>query len=101
MDYELIKPDEQDAYDPAPFLTYARARRTDKQDRDAAVADVVHWWDGRDCKAAIVAGVNDPVLMEGPSYDLMAVQNFEWWPKRYVSHDEAKTQPNTWHWPES
>lgn len=98
MDYELIEDDPHDKYDPAPFLSYARARSADKAERDADVADVVHYWDGRGCRAGLVADIDDSVLIEDPTYTLMVIENYEWHPKGCVSHDEDKA-PGSWHWP--
>lgn len=97
MEYELIEHDGLDAYDPAPFLSYARARTADKQDRDPDVGDVVHFWDMVEarCLAAVVTQDN-----------LRTVELTVWPPgegfrsirEREVAHDETKTGPS-WHWP--
>lgn len=97
MDYELIKPDEQDAYDPAPFLNYARARRTDKDERDPLIGDVVHFWDDTEarCRAAVV--LEDDPMEDEVSLRVMAPHS----PDQdlcEVRHDETKTGPS-WHWP--
>ena len=104
MDYELIEPDAQDKYDPAPFFNYARARRTDKQDRDPDVGDAVHFWDMVDarCLAAIVGVVHETFGLS-PGYDLMTLAptpegRLAWDPRLSVVHDETKTGPG-WHWP--
>lgn len=96
MDYELIKPDKDDAYDPAPFLNYARARRTDKEERDAIVGDAVHLWLGGGCHAAIVR--NDDDL---DTVSLIAFPREGDLPPAYrdgISHSEEKVY-DTWHWP--
>ena len=92
MDFQIIEPSEQDAYDPAPFLSYARAQRSDKAERDAGVGDVVHFWDGAECVAAIV-------IKDG----LDSVRLRIFWPtddarSDDVLHDETKST-DTWHWP--
>lgn len=104
MDYELIKPDEKDAYDPAPFLSYARARRTDKEERDPDIGDSVHFWDMVDakCRAAVVGDLDGPI--GGPDRaDLMVIRfdldkGMHWAQELDISHDETKTGPS-WHWP--
>jgi hypothetical protein len=115
MDYELIKPDEQDAYDPAPFLSYARLRKQDKEERDAGVADVVHYWTNshHGCRAAIVTEVHLAVD-EGYSSaeDLWVLPNsatYDGQPMlaKLVVHNESKPEATsghelhngTWHWP--
>jgi hypothetical protein len=115
VDYELIKPDERDAYDPAPFLNYARARRTDRQERDADVGDVVHFWtnSGHGCRAAVVTEVHFAVDVEYTSAeDLYVLPNSttgDGQPElaRLVVHNETKPEATsghelhngTWHWP--
>ena len=96
MDYELIKPDEQDAYDPAPFLSYARLRKQDKQERDAGVGDVVHFWDMVEarCRAAIVT--QDDLKTVWLHYLMPGIPTP--WCVKGVAHDESKTGPS-WHWP--
>jgi hypothetical protein len=99
VDYELIKPDKDDAYDPAPFLNYARARRTDKEERDPNVGDIVHFWDDHRarCLAAIVT-VDDLTTV---SLTLFMPPGEEWGADRAVraKHDEGKGDINTFHWP--
>ena len=97
MDYELIPLDEKDpAYNRTPFLNYARARRTDKEDRDPDVGDVVHFWDMVDaqCRAATVT--QDDLTTVWLTYMIPGVPT----PccVREVPHDETKTGPG-WHWP--
>lgn len=100
MDYELIKPDEQDAYDPAPFLSYARARSTDKQERDAGVGDTVHLWDDNaaECRAAIVHGLQEVSFDEPPTADLFVLHRSGHRDVLDVPHVEMKHH-HTWHWP--
>jgi hypothetical protein len=97
VDYELIKPDAQDAYDPAPFLNYARLRRTDRQERDPDVGDSVHFWDMVEarCLAAIV--LEDDPLEDQVSLRVMAAHVPDQ-DRCEVPHDETKTGPS-WHWP--
>lgn len=100
MDYELIKPDAQDKYDPAPFLSYARLRRTDKEERDADVGDIVHYWhdqNGR-CRAAVVVDVLDTSFDEPCTVDLLGFQRNGTVGILDVPHVEQK-QHHTWHWP--
>lgn len=96
MDYELIKPDAQDKYDPAPFLNYARSRRTDKEDRDASVADLVHLWNGR-CYAALV--VDESGRYDDPRVDLVLFTLDDHLPFSECPHDETRAQSHSWHWP--
>lgn len=103
MDYELIKPDKDDAYDPAPFLSYARARSADKEGRDADVGDIVHFWDDEaaECQAALVVRVKWDL-------DCEADPDGQYW-LRVSTVEGERTQPcvlhgerkssNTWHWP--
>lgn len=93
MDYELIEPDQ--THDAGAFISYARARRTDKQERDADVGDIVHFWDGECCSAALV------LRDQWDSVCLSVVR-----PKAeggtleygHVPHSEGKLH-ETWHWP--
>lgn len=96
MDYELIKPDAQDKYDPAPFLNYARARRTDKEDRDPDIGDSVHFWDMVDARCLAATVTQDDLTTVWLTY-LVPGEPF---PRcvREVPHDETKTGPS-WHWP--
>jgi hypothetical protein len=102
VDYELIKPDE--THDAGAFMSYARQRRTDKQQRDPDVGDTVHFWDMVDakCRAAMVGDINGP--LGGPGLADLAVLNFDldkglhWGQELDVAHDETKTGPS-WHWP--
>lgn len=95
MDYEMIKPDERDKYDPAPFLSYARLRSTELAERDPDIGDIVHLWLGGPCHAAIVRRDDlDTVSLvafpvEGdlpPAY------------RNGIRHSEKKVY-DTWHWP--
>lgn len=95
MDYELIKPDENDAYDPAPFLNYARARRTDKEERDPDIGDTVHWWNGEKCMAAIVIEVG---AWADSKETLTVLASGREPMQTYGLHDEARDE-HTWHWP--
>lgn len=101
MDYELIKPDERDAYDPTPFISYARRRAQAKSEQMPDIGDTVHFWDDDaiKCRAATVAdllfetdgqysaclGVIDPD--EGELVVLHA-----------IPHKELK-RGMSWHWP--
>ncbi|WP_327719870.1 hypothetical protein OG381_34345 [Streptomyces sp. NBC_00490] len=95
MDYELIKPDEQDRYDPAPFLNYARARRTDKDERDPDVGDWVHYWTGDECWAALVT--RDDLFSVWLS--CVAPGETSLRPVRDVPHIEGTKAQGSWHWP--
>lgn len=116
MDYELIPLDEKDpAYDRTPFLSYARARRTDKEERDAIVGDVVHFWTNshHGCRAAIVTeahfAVDESYSSAEDLYVLpnSATPNGEPTLARLAVHDESKPEATsghklhngTWHWP--
>jgi hypothetical protein len=97
VDYELIPLDEKDpAYNRTPFLSYARARRTDKEERDPDVGDSVHFWDMVEarCRAAVVT--QDDLRTVWLNY-LMPGET-SWRCVRDVPHDETKTGPS-WHWP--
>ncbi len=106
MDYELIKPDAQDKYDPAPFLSYARLRQADKQERDPDIGDVVHFWDMVEarCRAAIVIAESqeriNAVTKEVTGYFESLRIMYPGRPDedRGIVHDETKTGPS-WHWP--
>lgn len=105
MDYELIKPDADDAYDPAPFLSYARRRAAELAERDPVVGDHVHYWDGERCVAAMVTELDwdaSPTIIAMPVWLTI-------FPSRGqlpgatvdpVSYDGGKAAGNTWHWPE-
>lgn len=92
MDFELIKPDEQDQ---TPFLNYARLRQTEKQDRDPLVGDWVHFWTGEACWPAVVTQDDlDTVWLS-----CIAPGETSWRPARDVPHIEDKAEGCSWHWP--
>jgi hypothetical protein len=97
VDYELIKPAELGSYDPAPFLNYARARRTDKEERDPNVGDIVHFWGDVEarCRASIV--LEDDPMEDEVSLRVMAPHAKDQ-DLCGVSHSETKAE-GTWHWP--
>lgn len=102
MDYELIKPDQDDKYDPAPFFSYARLRSTELAERDPDVGDTVHFWDGYGCRAAVVGCLNEE-LGEEPSVDLAVLmldmdQGLRWQQEPRVQHAEGRDAAS-WHWP--
>jgi hypothetical protein len=101
VDFELIKPEAQDAYDPAPFLSYARARQADRAERDADVGDVVHFWSPEHptCRAAIVmetASLTDEATLRvhipHEPYQDRTVKHSE--DRSWEAHGDA-----SWHWP--
>jgi hypothetical protein len=95
VDFELIKPDAQGKYDPAPFLNYARARRTDKAERDPLIGDWVHFWTGDGCWAAVVTKDDlDTVWLS-----CIAPGETSWRPVRGVPHIEDGKAQGSWHWP--
>lgn len=96
MDYQIIEPEERDAFPVAPFLSYARQHVSDKQDRDADVGDVVHFWDMVDarCRAAVVT--QDDLRTVELSYFVPGLAILQC--KHEVPHDETKGGPS-WHWP--
>lgn len=98
MDYELIKPDAQDAYDPAPFLNYARARRTDKEERDPLVGDTVHWWQDGGCVAAVVTGQDWTAEGVREFLTVFPPRSLPGYLAESAPHDETKGEM-TWHWP--
>lgn len=77
------------------YLSYARAKRELKENQPASIGDIVHFWDGEQCRAAIV--------MEVETFSHAATlrvhvphEAFQDW---HVDHEEGKG-PNSWHWPE-
>ena len=96
VDFQIIEPEEQDAFPVAPFFSYARHQVSDKQSRDADVGDVVHFWDMVDarCRAAVVT--QDDLDTVQISYLVPGETAFSC--EREVPHDETKTMPS-WHWP--
>ena len=94
MEYELIQSDKDDAYDVAPFLSYARARSQDRAERDPIVGDTVHVWFGGACRAAIIT--QDDVDTWCVSF-LMPGET-SWRPAREVPHSEDR-KGLSWHWP--
>lgn len=84
----------EQAFDQA-YMSYARVRRELKENQPASVGDIVHFWDGDRCRAAIV--------MEVETFSHAATlrvhiphEAFQDW---HVDHEEGKG-PNSWHWPE-
>lgn len=81
--------------DAGVFLNFARIKREAKAQRPPEVGDIVHWWDGEQCRAAMV--------MEAESFDHGAClrvhiphKPFEDW---QCDHDEGKDTADSWHWP--
>jgi len=77
------------------FFSYARIRREAKAARSPETGDIVHFWDGEQCRAAIV--------METSSFSDDATMRvhiphkpFEDWTSE---HDEDKDLAGTYHWP--
>lgn len=95
MDYELIEPDSQDKYDPAPFLSYARLRSTELAERDPDVGDTVHFWTGDACWAAVVTRDD----LDTVSLSCIAPGETSWRPVRAVPHIEGTKAQGSWHWP--
>lgn len=93
MDYEVLPPEPQDA---EAFMSYARKRHADKQERDADIGDAVHFWDFVDarCRAAIVT--QDDLDSVWLSYLMPGETSLHC--EREVPHDEFKGGPS-WHWP--
>lgn len=92
MEYELIEDDEQDQYDPAPFMSYARRRSQEFAQRDPIVGDIVHWWTGERCLAAIVLDMNLAYECVRVLTPASADQDM------HCVHSEGKAE-GTWHWP--
>lgn len=101
MEYELIEDDEQDQYPVAPFMSYARRRAPEFAERDPIVGDIVHWWSGEKCRAAMVLDDYFTGVPEGsvppPTYLRVFVPG-DHSPEVFCDHDEAKGE-STWHWP--
>lgn len=94
MDYELIEPDE--THDSGSFMSYARARRTDKQGRDPDVGDIVHFWDMVEARCRAATVTQDDLRTVWLSYLMPGEVSLRC--VRDVAHDETKTGPS-WHWP--
>lgn len=78
------------------FISYARAKREALENTPATLGDVVHFWDGDRCRAAVV--------IETETFtDACTLQVFipheaaQCW---VVDHNEDKV-PESWHWAES
>lgn len=98
MDYDLIKPDEGDAYDPAPFISFARRQRADKAERDPDVGDVVHYVDFgvAGCLPAVV--LKEHFAYTEPTVDLLVHGHDRDFREREIDHDEGRGE-GYWHWP--
>lgn len=96
MDFQIIEPEERDAFPVAPFLSYARQHTTALQNRDADVGDVVHFWDFVEarCRAAVVT--QDDLTTVQISYLMPGEPALQC--EREIPHDETKGGPS-WHWP--
>lgn len=89
MEFELIEGG-RDA-----FMSHARKRAQEMAERDPAVGDIVHFWDGSACRAAIVT--LDELFLTSLAF-LMPGET-SWRPVHEAEHDEDKGE-YTWHWPE-
>jgi hypothetical protein len=96
VEFELIKDGDGPVSMGDGFFREARVRSQEMQDRDPIVGDMVHFWDGSACRAAVVTQDDlDTVCLtaympDGPD---PLVRHAD------VEHDEAKCE-DTWHWPE-
>jgi hypothetical protein len=93
MDFEDIG----DAFDRGSFVSYARTRAAEQEERDAVVGDIVHFWNGENCRAAIVVATGD---LAGDPETLHVFQPGERDGEALAVHDETRTE-NTYHWPEA
>ena len=102
MHWEEIPLSETDpAYDRTPFLNYARARRTDKDERDPIVGDVVHFWDDVTAKCMAATVVDTVWETDGQHSECLHVLDPDRAEARWlhaIPHSEPK-KPLTWHWP--
>lgn len=92
MDFEDIG----DAFDRKSFVSYARTRAAEQEERDPVVGDSVHFWDGVACRAAIVTQDD----LDSVWLSFLMPGELTWRPVREVLHDEHKGE-NTYHWPEA
>lgn len=80
------------------YVNYAALRAQAKANTPAGVGDIVHYWDGERCLAAIITETG---TFEGEEDQLHVFS-----PERNGSgvaggvHNEGKTS-DTWHWPEN
>lgn len=100
MDFEDIG----DAFDRRSFVSYARTRAAEQEERDPVVGDIVHLWhagEGR-CQPALVLRADDT---QHEFDDDLIVTLRVFTPQgdetaHAVLHDE-KRSGGTWHWPEA
>ena len=81
------------------FMSYARLQQEAKAATPAGVGDIVHYWDGDACVAAMVTEAG---MFEGEG-DYLAIFQPRQQPgctAIAIAHDEDKGR-DTWHWPES
>lgn len=91
---DLAQAEEKQAY-----LNYAAMRSETLTNQPAGVGDVVHFWDGDACVAAMVteAGLFDG---EGDYLAIFQPRQVPGYTALAILHDEVKVL-GTWHWPES
>jgi hypothetical protein len=94
VEFQLIKDEEGPVSTGDSFFSYARAQRAEKAERDPIVGDVVHYWDGESCAAAIVTrdDLESQVLAVLPPEGEILYRHMG------VAHSEDKSE-GSWHWP--
>lgn len=88
------------------FFNYARIKRDAKAERPPEVGDIVHFWGGGQCRAAIVIktetfnhncelNVFFPRELVEQGEEFVRKESEQFW---YADHDEGRVA-ETWHWP--
>lgn len=79
------------------YISYVRAQREFKNKTPASLGDIVHFWYGTGCAAAIV--VETEALTHAVTLHVFIPHEAsQHW---HCDHDELKADKDTWHWPES
>jgi len=94
--FREIVQSESKAHEQEAFLTYVKAKQEFKRNTPPTIGDVVHFWDGQRCMAAMVAET-EQYTHACTAHVFVPREACQWW---HVDHDEAKETDNTWHWAE-
>lgn len=81
------------------YLSYAKAREEAMKNTPATVGDIVHFWSGEKCRAALVIE-SDHILAPERKWLLRVFVPGFGSEDVATSHDEGK-KTGTWHWAES
>lgn len=94
--FRQIVQSEGQRHEQEAFLTYVQAKQQFKKNTPATIGDVVHFWDGEQCRAAMVAET-EAYSHAVTIHVFIPREACQWW---HADHSEEKDVLNTWHWAE-